>query len=50
MKELVEKVAALYADFFRLYLTVPVEIGTEITMPANAATGKIFQQCEDKHP
>ena len=34
---------------FRLNLPVPVQVGTQVAMSANAAAGIITQQREDKH-
>ena len=36
--------------FFGFYLAVTVEVGAEVTMPAEAAAGIIAQQQHDEHP
>lgn len=36
--------------FFGFYLTVTVEVGAEVAMPAEAAVGIIAQQQHDEHP
>ena len=33
-----------FYPFFRLYLAVAVQVGTEVAVPAKAAAGIVFQQ------
>ena len=44
------KTGASLHPLFRLNLPVPVQVGTQVAMSANAATGIVTEQCKNEYP